>query len=664
MKYRADIDGLRAIAVLSVVVYHAGQNCGLHWLPGGYIGVDIFFVISGFLITNLIVNDLEGSRFSLVDFWNRRIKRIFPALFVVLATTALAAYFVLIPSEFAAFGRSLQATALFFSNVYFANQIGYFAGGAEDQPLLHTWSLSVEEQFYIIWPVALWALVKLGLRRWLLLIIALGWIGSFALSVWFLPSKPEGVFFLLPTRAWELLTGALLAVARLPAPKSRVVSELASAVGLALIGYALITYKAAVTPFPGANALAPCLGAALMIYGGSREGSLGNRLLSLRPMVFVGLISYSLYLWHWPLLVLPRLYLLRPLTPVEAVGLMLVAAALAYLSLILVERPIRSIAWGRVFKVPKPVVLGAAGYAAVALIGGTFAATKGLAFTASERTLHAQAGLKPELERLGKCFQNPRRVNMKAFDACEMKLAGNPSNGGVWLMGDSHAGSLFPAVVDAVQPKFARLHYRLMASCSPLSGVDIINMNSPGGGLQNCRRYTDAMLDVIARDQTSKYVVLAGRWNSYTRADPIYLQRPGGGPLTHEETIKQLEYAIDRTVRKLTDAGKIVILIDPVPEYARNEAKCFVRAVSMSRDAQLCAEAGAEVRERSRVSEEVIARVVARNPSVRLVETKSVLCGSDRCAAWRGDELLYVDHNHLTARGARLLAPAIRAQLD
>ncbi|HYK43019.1 MAG TPA: acyltransferase, partial [Thermoanaerobaculia bacterium] len=313
LSYRPEIDGLRGVAVVLVVLFHAGFGC-----PGGYVGVDVFFVISGFLITSLIWKDLEGERFTFARFWERRARRIVPALVAVVAATLFAGWFLLLPADYERLGRSAASQAVFAANVHFWLTGGYFAPAAAEQPLLHTWSLALEEQFYWIVPVALF--LVFGARRFerrrssmILAAIGCGIVSSFTLSVWGVAHHPSAAFYLLPTRAWELLLGSLVAFLPMRSQPSqgRAVRELAAIGGVALILLAAFGYRAT-TPFPGAAALAPCLGAALWIRSNGRETSaspaptLAGSVLS-RPLpVFVGLASYSLYLWHWPFLAFAR----------------------------------------------------------------------------------------------------------------------------------------------------------------------------------------------------------------------------------------------------------------------------------------------------------------------------------------------------------------------
>src|SRR5438045_534304 len=338
--YRPDVDGLRGIAVVPVVLYHYG----VPGFGGGFVGVDVFFVISGYLITELIYAEMRAGRFSIVHFYERRIRRIFPALFALLFFVTIAASVLLFPRDLRQYAKSLWATAVFGSNFSFWRQAGYFDTAADLKPILHTWSLAVEEQFYLVWPAILFGLVYLGraVSRWrMIVVICTILVLSLAESVRELQSAPTAAFYLLPSRMWELMLGAVLAVADLPRTGSLMIRNALATAGLVLIAWAVCTYNAD-TPFPALAAVAPCLGAALLIYTGEEGGTAPSRILSTGFLVFVGLISYSLYLWHWPLYVFARYYIDRPLSPPLAITLMLVSVLLGWLSYRFVEQPFRA----------------------------------------------------------------------------------------------------------------------------------------------------------------------------------------------------------------------------------------------------------------------------------------------------------------------------------
>ncbi|MEO8005544.1 MAG: acyltransferase family protein, partial [Betaproteobacteria bacterium] len=339
--YQPHVDGLRAVAVLSVVAFHSFPN----HVTGGFVGVDIFFVISGFLISGIILNGLRQQTFSFADFYARRIRRIFPALIAVLVVTLALGYFFLFPGEFRNLGKHVLGGALFVANITLWRDTGYFDTSAELKPLLHLWSLGVEEQFYVLWPVFLIVCYK---QRWnMVWITALICLASFGFNVWASASKPIANFFLLPGRFWELMTGSMLAQlhfsgARMSSEQGwgrPVIRECAALAGLVMIAIALFWFDRD-TVFPGWAALLPTLGACLLIAAGSKAW-INRRILAHPWAVFVGLISYPLYLWHWPLLAYGRI--LQPDGMSKAIVLTLVALAflLAWVTYRWLEKAIR-----------------------------------------------------------------------------------------------------------------------------------------------------------------------------------------------------------------------------------------------------------------------------------------------------------------------------------
>lgn len=318
------------------MLYHAR----LPGVSGGFVGVDVFFVISGYLITRLLLADLDAGRFSIATFYERRVRRIFPALFSVLIVSTVIAAIVLMPADLAQFGQSMLATTFFFANQFFLSLSGYFDSAAETKPLLHMWSLAVEEQFYLLFPLALWAAYRFVKPRILALTWAT-WTGTLLLSLWMVRAHPDAAFYLAAPRAWELLTGSLLAMGAFALPRSEAARN-----GLALLGGALILVAVfgftRTTAFPGFAALLPCIGSGLIIHAGSGGGSSAvGRALAWRPMTQVGLLSYSLYLWHWPLLVFAEYYAANPLTLSDRLLVMGLALVVSYLSWRFVEGPFR-----------------------------------------------------------------------------------------------------------------------------------------------------------------------------------------------------------------------------------------------------------------------------------------------------------------------------------
>jgi len=333
LKYRPEIDGLRAVSVLGVIFFHAGLGVG-----GGFVGVDVFFVISGFLISGIICRQLESGSFSLKQFWWRRIKRIVPASAVAVIATLFVGLWLVEPEGLASLAKSALANVAMASNIYFWRNTGYFQLEAEMMPLLHTWSLAVEEQFYLIFPLVLLCVFRVK-RKWIVGLIIIGGGVSLGLSMLTLNQYPGATFFLLPTRAWELLCGALISVGCRHYRPGKWIGEGCSALGLATIAYCMFIYDMG-TSFPGVHAVPPVFGACLVIIGNQGRLSSSGRLLAWKPLVLIGLMSYSLYLWHWPVVVLSK-YVIATRGLLSDAASLIFIFGLGYLSWRFVEKPFR-----------------------------------------------------------------------------------------------------------------------------------------------------------------------------------------------------------------------------------------------------------------------------------------------------------------------------------
>jgi peptidoglycan/LPS O-acetylase OafA/YrhL len=423
-----------------VLAYHIGTRV----LNGGFIGVDIFFVISGYLITKILLKELNEGRFSISAFYVRRVRRIAPALIAVLLVTTAVAYFILLPSELKDYARSLLAAVFSVSNFYFWSQSGYFDGLSLSKPLLHTWSLAVEEQFYVFFPILL-AIVFRRNRNWITPTLVILAFCSFVASVWAVMYYPSLAFYWPVTRTWELMCGSCLAIGAVPAIRSAAGRNTASLAGLALICFAGMRYTSA-TPFPGVAALAPCIGTVLIIAAGTHGTTLVNRALALRPVVFIGLISYSLYLWHWPVVVFQAMGegFGGFSSPVRKCLMAATALLLGTLSWRFVERPFRvgdkRTPNRKVFQVAALCAAVPVFAACVFLFGG------GLKSRFPSRSIAVATYLEnPEAGdrwhyRIGSCFITSKN-SFKDFDQATC-LRMNPAVPNYLIFGDSHAAHL------------------------------------------------------------------------------------------------------------------------------------------------------------------------------------------------------------------------------
>jgi peptidoglycan/LPS O-acetylase OafA/YrhL len=486
-QYRPDVDGLRAIAVMLVLNYHAFPEA----LPGGFVGVDVFFVISGFLITGIIARELELGRFSLLGFYNRRVRRIFPALIVVLAATLVLGWLWMLPGPFAQLGSDAFASAAFLANIALLLQSGYFDVESAKKPLLHLWSLGIEEQFYLAWPLLLMLAVRLRLS--ILGVAAVLGIGSFLLNVALIGSDPVATFYLPFTRAFELLAGAVLACAW-----SRVDQAVGASNWRAAIGVVLIVVAAGVLDsqraFPGWWALLPVIGTALLI---SAPAAWVNRVaLASPPLVWIGLISYPLYLWHWPLLVFMGAIKFGPLSLPERELILLASALLAWLTYRFVETPFR-------LRAPSPRKIYAlgAGMALVAIAGGVVVYGQGLDFRLpAEIRAIANVPTQNTRWRFHQCLLDLSR-EMSFADDC-VDRGRRPL---VMVWGDSTAAALIPGLRKAQDTRNFGIAQFTSSSCVPILDADI-------AATPNCRAINDKVAATVSalKQQTGARVIVLG----------------------------------------------------------------------------------------------------------------------------------------------------------
>ncbi len=654
ISYRPDIDGLRAVAVVAVVLFHAR----VPGFTGGYVGVDVFFVISGYLITALLTSEIKAGRFSLLRFYERRVRRLWPALLVVLAAASIVAWYVLLPDELKDYGQSLAAAVLFVANILFYIDADYFAGPAETKPLLHTWSLAVEEQFYIFFPPLLWLLMRRARTR-TVPVLAVAWLVSLAACLLATSRAPEAAFYLAPFRAWELLSGALLALGAVPPPPGRL-RPLMAPLGLGLILLAVFAFTAT-TPFPGAAALLPCLGTALVVHAGGDGRDLATRLLLCRPIVFVGLVSYSLYLWHWPVLVFGRL----GTTGAFGVGATLAASfALAVLSWRFVERPFR-----------RKGALGRRPLFAAAAVGSAVALAFGIALDVRDGV---PARLPEEAVRVAafRTSMNPDRPGclggadavVAPKDACTFGAEVAPS---VALWGDSHADVLLQTVAAAAAGIGRGVAFHGYLACPPLVGLRWPGAEAGFG----CLKHNDAVLGHLASTPTINTVILAARWPYYVATAPMpgplhellpppLAPRNGPAPDAAERAALFAQ-ALKRTIKALLDAGKRVVLLGPVPETGSDTPAVLARLVWRGDNPAGLTAPRAAFMAHNRV---VLAAIDAlpSDPRLTILRPDRLFCDPEACRTYQDGVALYRDQDHLSLEGAArlrgILAAAMRVE--
>jgi peptidoglycan/LPS O-acetylase OafA/YrhL len=623
LDFRKDINGLRAIAVVIVVLYHYG----VPGFAGGFVGVDVFFVISGFLMTQAILEKLRKGNFSLIEFYWARARRIIPALFALLVVILGIGAFRVLPSAYAELAKTSASAIAFVSNIVFWRQHGYFDTPPENSWLLHTWSLSVEWQFYLLYPLMLIVLHRVAGGRFLVRGIVLVLVGSMLLAVVATPRKPEACFFLLPTRAWEMLAGAVVYLY-----KDRLRSPLVALAGVLLIAVTTYFYTGDLL-YPGHYAIVPVLGSALVIAARSDDPVLSNPVGQ-----FFGNVSYSLYLWHWPLVVGLR-YLHLELTLVSRLVLVALALALSWLSYIGVERVFRKLNGGR------SRIYSLRCIAACAALLGVCAVvfwTRGVPqrvpplaaqndFLASDNRFPSDCGARDGYCRLGP--DTPKRVL-------------------VW--GDSHGEHLYPAL-ERIASDRSRTGPQLLlgmnTGCLPVRGVD--HVESRG----SCERFNQRMFE-RARAADIQGVVIAAFWAPYFR-ERICETTPAGCTPIHDEqaALALAQKALARDLTELVRQGKRISVILQVPAYPRSvsgylaEEAWFGARATLS---QLRAD-----HERTTGGILGVFHSLTPVPGVKLFDPADVLCPAPTCEFQRDGISLYRDNNHLTGDAALLLVPLL-----
>lgn len=632
--YRADIDGLRAVAVLAVVFNHLSASL----LPGGYVGVDVFFVISGYLITRIISREMVQGSFTFARFYERRARRIFPALFAVMVATLGAGYVLLLPSDYAATLRGALGTVFFASNIVFWREMqeGYFA--ATDlglNPLLHTWSLAVEEQFYVIFPVLL-LLCYRRMRHHIGLVLLLCAVVSLAGASLLVKDKSVAVFFLSPFRGWELLIGSLLALEVVPRLRSRAAREVTAGGGLLSILLACIFYNKSTT-FPGLAALAPVLGTAAIIHAGTSGPSAVGRLLQWRPMVYIGLISYSLYLWHWPLIVLVRyVHGTGPITSYIP-ALLAGSLALASLSYHFIERPFRQgrrIGRQALFRSTAVFASVLAGMSVVGLINGGF-----------------ETRFMPKVVELDKA-RNPsipfRECDGKPTEAwCSI---GHPdAQVKILLWGDSHMLALTPTLSEILNKAHARATLVTRSACSPLLGLE--------NARKSCYSQNLDVKDYLASHPEIKTVVIAARWTTVFANDNGLSTMDGN---TIEKGADAARIGLTSTMKWITKNKKRLVLIGPVPDYDRSVPLALALEETNWHAfprTTLTAE-----QEKNKHFLRVVNEAKRDGESFHYLDPLTWMC-SQECMTIESGDALYRDSNHLSTAGAMALKPHIATGL-
>jgi peptidoglycan/LPS O-acetylase OafA/YrhL len=655
VKYRKDIEGLRAIAVSSILLFHFGYEA----LGGGYVGVDIFFVISGFLIGKSVINQTIDRTFSFPAFFERRVRRLYPALVAMLLACCLIGPLLLLPQDLVSFGDSLIATSAYISNIFFFGQAGYFDSSAILKPLLHTWSLAVEEQFYIFFPLLMMPFGWLRASRKVILaaVVAMG-LASFAAAEIYMTIEPAAAFYLFPLRAWELLVGVGVGAFPTPAAISskRWLRETLAALGLALTIGTIILYAPATT-FPGLHAVPPVLGAALVIMAGSGGKSAAGTLLSLKPFALIGLVSYSLYLWHWPLVVFLTYYKVGTLPQLWRIGGILATIALAALSYRYVEEPFR---WRRGNLVRLFVSTAAVSLLLIA-IGAVFHKTRGLPSRYSKQELAIADPAAGYRKQPWTCYSEKNPVH-PGLAYC---LIGDPKGTPDFLVwADSH-GRVFHDGIDLAARASHRTGLMLWkGGCPPLIGVHKTESVSSPATDALCFDRSQKLAEILERDHALRDVLLIGRWAYYTNEGGIGADAHNritfSGPPGSSAAI--FAKAMRATVDRLDRQGRHVFILEQVPEipfFGQDVLGQRVFAARQPLDQALAAIAVTDrksVEARQRVPQALFAELAAGGKAT-ILRTHPYFCSATRCSAWQWNEPALYDNNHIAGKTSVRMQP-------
>jgi peptidoglycan/LPS O-acetylase OafA/YrhL len=647
-KYRSDIDGLRAVAVLSVLFFHSGITV----FSGGYVGVDVFFVISGYLITSIIVREIANDDFSISRFYERRFRRILPASAVVAAASLAVGILLLTPRGVIDLGQSAIATALFSSNILFYFESGYFGGAAEMKPLLHTWSLAVEEQYYIFFPLLLCLIAKIDTKHYLRWLTILG-VLSFVACIILTNIKTSAAFYWIPTRAWELFIGSILALHVIPKPNKRFLREVYTMLGMTMIVYSVFKYTPE-TSFPGIAAVLPTIGTALVIFSGTGGNSLISIALSVRPVVFIGLISYSLYLWHWPVIVYTKIYSIKEPTESVMAAIFVLIFALSILSWKYVESPFRK----KTLLKKRRSLLGASAMVSIAIIAGglTFIINDGYPHRFKNDIAATTDVHDDKWSHWGSCQKVAYRIENDQ-GLCDIGTDAESSNFILW--GDSHARALASGV--DISAKKYKLSGKIATQlgCPPLLSIERPNRTS-------CNEFNQAVFEFISISPEIDTVILAARWALSTKGTRYKQESGNSVQLVDVESqgsnnlsnVELFDVGLTRTIEKLCELGKKVVLVNPVPEIGYHvPSACLIADMTGREINNTIAPSVKEYRERTK-EVEAIFREVKDRMSIEIVTPDVYLCKDSYCSVTVDSIPLYRDDNHLSTFGSEYVSKA------
>ena len=635
MEYRRDIDGLRSLAVLLVIFNHAGFS----GLSGGYVGVDVFFVISGYLITSIIAASIHKQSFSFSGFLARRIKRLMPVLFVVIFFTTLVFSWVLLPQDLSKYYRSIIWVVLYGGNFFFWREHGgYFDGGSQEAPLLHTWSLAVEEQYYLVWPLALMLLLKFLGKKVTVYVVGVGCIAATVFSQWGTEVTIGAAYYLLPTRFFELMVGSWLALAwyHLPVLNNTVRS------GLSLLGLGLIVGSAVMltehSPFPGYNALYSVLGTALIIYA-----SVGvvNKGFALRPFVFIGNLSYSMYLWHWPIFVFAR-YTAIEFTLLTQIICIALTLFLSLLSWKYVEQPLRRkkvtsfapIANNMFIKPALVLIL----FAFVGIMNDGFPGRFSASILEMDQALNSHAS-----ESRKGCHSPYRESSSPPKADC---LFGDTLSGQqtpkVFLFGDSHANHIVPFLDTLLSDAQLVGQDYTLDQCLPVFDLKW------GGNLHKAKQCQgrNKLADEFIANNSFDYIVLAASWPGAKTKRLFLDERISDSDVKEKLLLEKLLHTVDKIIL----SGATPVMIEDIHYLNGKDPKCPIKKQLFSSSLDC------------RVNQEpnvffsgLVSSVKSMYPQVIVIKPRDLICKGSSCTMFAGGIPLFRDDDHLNEMGSKLM---------
>tara|TARA_B100000131_G_scaffold120951_1_gene117967 strand:+ start:3861 stop:5849 length:1989 start_codon:yes stop_codon:yes gene_type:complete len=652
MKYRSEIDGLRAFAVIPVLLFHAG----FEFFNGGFIGVDIFFVISGYLITSIILKDMSNQSFSLVNFYERRARRILPALFFVLFCSIPFALIWMMPNQLIDFSNSLLSVVTFVSNIFFYFESGYFEASAELKPLLHTWSLSIEEQFYIFFPIfviLLWS-KRLGLITIILFIVVilslmLSQIGGnlkftspFIEKNFQFTSIPNFAFFLLPTRIWELGIGSLAALTLFKNNQDTIITpknNFLSLFGLLIICSSIVLFDQR-TPHPGLLTLFPILGTLLIIFF-CESKTITAKILSKPIFVMIGLTSYSIYLWHVPILAYLRLRIDDELTFLYKLIAIALSILIGWISWKYIETPFR--VNGQMSR-KKIFIFSFSGILFFSAVAITLKSMDPVYISKkNEKILKYISFIEDNNPKLDECR------NKSVSNSCSYGVKEKDSND-FYLWGDSHIDQLVPVFENIALNNNLKFKEYSFVGCPPLLDVQRKDI------LLKCKNNDEALNSIIF-DEKAKFVVLHSYWQYYFDENNIQ----------NIQNSQKIDYFIklNLVINRIIDSGKSIILIGPIPRMEKDPPLMLARmykfenienpSISVSENKHY---------ESVKESINIIHNLLKINPNIHYLDPANLLCENNKCYSNEGEEVFYRDDNHLSVTGSQKLLPELSIMIS